>query len=97
MLHNAGAQTDDRDHENKTPGRRGGDDDPARSLKMLGLEIGEQLTLEVDNGALVASPVRLEKKRFTLAELLDGAEEVAALNARERAWDTAPPVGKEAL
>ncbi|EGL65990.1 PemI protein [Agrobacterium sp. ATCC 31749] len=70
---------------------------PPALLKMLGLEIGEQLTLEVDNGALVASPVRLEKKRFTLAELLDGAEEVAALNARERAWDTAPPVGKEAL
>jgi antitoxin ChpS len=70
---------------------------PPALLKMLGLEIGEQLSLEVDNGALVASPVRLEKKRFTLAELLDGAEEVAALNARERAWDTAPPVGKEAL
>jgi len=70
---------------------------PPALLKMLGLEIGEQLTLEVDNGALVASPVRLEKKRFTLAELLDSAEEVAALNARERAWDTAPPVGKEAL
>ena len=70
---------------------------PPALLKMLGLEIGEQLTLEVDNGALVASPVRPEKKRFTLAELLEGAEEVAALNARERAWDAAPPVGKEAL
>ncbi len=70
---------------------------PPALLKMLGLEIGEQLTLEVDNGALVASPVRKEKKRFTLAELLEGADEVAALNAGAREWDEAPPVGKEAL
>ncbi|SNB77344.1 MULTISPECIES: AbrB/MazE/SpoVT family DNA-binding domain-containing protein [unclassified Agrobacterium] len=70
---------------------------PPALLKMLGLEIGEQLTLEVDNGALVASPVRQEKKRFTLAELLEGADEVATLNASAREWDEAPPVGKEAL
>ncbi|MDO3441287.1 AbrB/MazE/SpoVT family DNA-binding domain-containing protein [Agrobacterium sp. V1] len=70
---------------------------PPALLKMLGLEIGEQLTLAVDNGTLVASPVRPEKKRFTLAELLEGADEVAALNARERQWDEALPVGKEAL
>lgn len=70
---------------------------PPALLKMLGLEIGEQLTLAVDNGTLVASPVRPEKKRLTLAELLEGADEVAALNARERQWDEALPVGKEAL
>ena len=70
---------------------------PPALLKMLGLEIGAQLTLEVDNGALVASPVRQEKKRFTLAELREGADEVAALNASAREWDEAPPVGKEAL
>lgn len=70
---------------------------PPALLKMLGLEIGEQLTLAVDNGMLVASPVRQEKKRFTLTELLEGADEVAALNASAREWDEAPPVGKEAL
>ncbi|MCZ7449996.1 AbrB/MazE/SpoVT family DNA-binding domain-containing protein [Agrobacterium rhizogenes] len=70
---------------------------PPALLKMLGLEIGEQLTLEVDNGALVASPVRQEKKHFTLAELLEGADEVAALNASAREWDEAPPIGKEVL
>lgn len=70
---------------------------PPALLKMLGLEIGEHLALEVDNGALVASPVRSEKKRFTLAELLEGADEVAALNASTRGWDEAPPIGKEVL
>lgn len=70
---------------------------PPALLKMLGLEIGGHLTLEVDNGALVASPVRPEKKRFTLAELLEGADEVAVLNASARGWDETPPIGKEVL
>ncbi|HCD82702.1 AbrB/MazE/SpoVT family DNA-binding domain-containing protein [Agrobacterium deltaense] len=70
---------------------------PPALLKMLGLEIGEQLVLAVDNGALVASPVRPEKKRFTIAELLEGADEVAAFNAKAREWDELPAVGKEAL
>lgn len=70
---------------------------PPALLKMLGLEIGEQLTLAVDNGTLVASPVRPEKKRFTLAELLEGADEVAAFNVKAQEWDEFPAVGKEAL
>ncbi|KAA3514387.1 AbrB/MazE/SpoVT family DNA-binding domain-containing protein [Agrobacterium rosae] len=70
---------------------------PPALLKLMGTEIGSEMTLEIDNGNLVASPVNTQKKRYSLAELLEGAEEMAALNADASAWDAAPRVGKEAL
>ncbi|WP_320202869.1 AbrB/MazE/SpoVT family DNA-binding domain-containing protein [Agrobacterium rosae] len=70
---------------------------PPALLKLMGTEIGSEMTLEIDNGNLVASPVNTQKKRYSLAELLEGAEEMAALNADASAWDAAPRVGREAL
>lgn len=70
---------------------------PPALLKLLGAEVGSQLALAVDNGMLIASPVKAEKKRYTLAELLQGSEEIEKLNAQETAWDSAPRTGKEAL
>ena len=49
---------------------------PPALLKMLGAEVGTELTLAVDNGSLVATP-KIQKKRYTLAELLEGADEMA--------------------
>ncbi|MGV1870409.1 AbrB/MazE/SpoVT family DNA-binding domain-containing protein [Agrobacterium rosae] len=70
---------------------------PPALLKLMGTEIGSEMTLEIDNGNLVASPVNTQKKRYSLAELLEGAEEMVALNAEASVWDAAPRVGKEAL
>lgn len=70
---------------------------PPALLKLLGAEVGAQLSLAVDNGTLVASPLAPEKKRFTLAELLEGADEMAALNDEAKVWDTAPRTGHEAF
>ncbi|PDS78509.1 PbsX family transcriptional regulator [Rhizobium sp. L43] len=67
---------------------------PPALLKMLGVEVGAELTLVVSNGALVATPT-VAKKRYTLAELLEGADEMSALNKQAAAWNVSPPVGNE--
>jgi antitoxin ChpS len=67
---------------------------PPALLKMLGAEVGTELTLAVDNGSLVATP-KIQKKRYTLAELLEGADEMAELHREIKAWQDAPPVGNE--
>lgn len=67
---------------------------PPALLKMLGVEIGAELALVVDNGALVATPLK-PKKRYSLAELLEGADEMVALNKQAKAWESGPPVGNE--
>lgn len=70
---------------------------PPALLKMMGTEVGAQLTLAVDNGVLMASPVKTKKKRYSLAELLEGADEMAALNAQAQAWENTPRSGNEIL
>ncbi|TCU11134.1 AbrB/MazE/SpoVT family DNA-binding domain-containing protein [Rhizobium sullae] len=67
---------------------------PPALLKMLGVEVGAELTLVVSNGSLVATP-KQAKKRYTLAELLEGADEMAALNKEAASWNVSSPVGNE--
>lgn len=68
---------------------------PPALLKLLGAEVGTELTLAVNNGSLIATPA-LPKKRYTLAELLEGADEMAALNKEAGAWEqSATRVGNE--
>lgn len=67
---------------------------PPALLKMLGVEVGMELTLVVNNGSLVATP-KQGKKRYTLAELLEGADEMAALNKEAASWNVSKPVGNE--
>lgn len=61
---------------------------PADVLKILDVEVGATLQIEVTNGAFTARPARQAiRKRYTLPELLRGVtpEEAAALNA-DTAW-----------
>ena len=61
---------------------------PPSVLKSLDLKIGADLQMEVRDGVLVMVPVKLvRRKRYTLAQLLEGAtpEAVKALNA-ETVW-----------
>ncbi|MET0358304.1 MAG: PbsX family transcriptional regulator [Pararhizobium sp.] len=69
---------------------------PPALLKMLGADVGTELALVVDNGTLVATPVKT-RKRYTLAELLEGADEMVALNKQAAAWEAGAPVGNEVL
>jgi antitoxin ChpS len=67
---------------------------PPALLKILGAEVGTELTLTVDNGSLVATPAQ-PRKRYTLAQLLEGADEMADLNKQAAAWQGGGRVGNE--
>lgn len=71
---------------------------PADVLKLLNVEVGATLELDVANGAFTARPVHTAiRKRYTLTELLRGVtpEAMAALNA-DTAWAReGDPVGRE--
>ena len=69
---------------------------PPTLLKLLHLEVGAQLQLKVVDGELIATPVALPaRNRYSLAELLEGAEEMAELNAHTAAGREGGPVGRE--
>lgn len=73
---------------------------PADVLKILNVEVGSTLELELDvaNRTFTVRPTHpVTRKRYTLAELLRGVtpEDMAALNA-DTAWARAgDPVGRE--
>ncbi len=71
---------------------------PSDVLKMLNVEVGATLELDVTNGAFTARPThQVVRKRYTLAELLNGVtpEDMAALYA-DTAWAReGGPVGRE--
>jgi len=67
---------------------------PPALLKMLGVEVGAELTLVVNNGSLVATP-KQGKKRYTMAEMLEGANELVVLNKEAASWNVSAPVGNE--
>ncbi len=71
---------------------------PADVLKLLNVEVGATLELEVGQGVFTARPVSHEiRKRYSLAELMRGVtrEDMAALN-EETAWAReGEPTGRE--
>jgi len=69
---------------------------PPTLLKLLHLEVGAQLELNVVDGELIARPVTpTPRKRFSLAELLEGSEEMSELNALTASAREGDPVGRE--
>jgi antitoxin ChpS len=74
---------------------------PSDVLKMLNVEVGASLELEVSNGVFTARPARpAARKRYTLAELLRGAtpKDLAALQvdtACAREGESGESVGRE--
>lgn len=54
---------------------------PPVLLKMMNVEVGDQLSLVVSDGQLVARPAQISRRRYTLSELLKGKDELAKLNA----------------
>jgi antitoxin ChpS len=68
---------------------------PPALLKLMNVEVGAQISLSVAEGELVARPVNVSRKRYSLRELLQGADAMAELNA-ETAWAReGEPVGRE--
>lgn len=69
---------------------------PANVLKMLHIEVGSKLELNVSDGVLTARPAA-RNRRYSLPELLQGVtpKRIAQLNA-ETAWARdGEPVGRE--
>ena len=58
---------------------------PPALLKLMQAGIGTDMALSVSEGELVAKPVTPARKRYSLDELLVGADAMAELNA-ETAW-----------
>lgn len=70
---------------------------PPALLKLMGAEIGSELALVVEEGALVASPARPSKRRYSLAELLEGHDVLADLGGNTEVLPDDAPTGREAL
>jgi antitoxin ChpS len=69
---------------------------PPTLLKLLHLEVGAQLELKVVDGELIARPVvEPSRKRYSLAELLEGSEEMAELNEQTASACEGDAVGRE--
>jgi antitoxin ChpS len=71
---------------------------PANILKILNIDVGATLELDVTKQGFMASPVRNSmRKRYTLAELLKGAtpKKMKALNQKTKWALAGKPVGRE--
>ena len=67
---------------------------PAELLKLLGLTVGDALTITVEDGRLIAAP---QRKRYTVGELLAESDYSEPLPSEEREWIDAAPVGREPI
>lgn len=69
---------------------------PPTLLKLLHLDVGAQLELNVVDGQLIARPVvESARKRYSLAELLEGSEEMVELNKQTALAREGDAVGRE--
>lgn len=64
---------------------------PQRLAKLTGLHAGDRISLEMDAGRLILSPI--SRRRYSLQELLamQGDEPLVV----DTAWDSMPAVGQE--
>ncbi|PSJ58421.1 AbrB/MazE/SpoVT family DNA-binding domain-containing protein [Kumtagia ephedrae] len=68
---------------------------PPALLKLMDLDVGAQVSLTVSDGDLIARPVKPSRKRYSLAELLQGSEALTELNAETEWAREGGPVGRE--
>lgn len=68
---------------------------PSALLRRLNVEPHDILTLNVQDGVLIGRPVGRPIRRYTLAELLVGADKLAQVNASVREHMDSPSVGRE--
>jgi antitoxin ChpS len=68
---------------------------PSALLKLLNVGVGSQVSLSVSDGELVAVPVKVKPKRYTLDELLVGSEEISILNDATEWAREGDPFGRE--
>lgn len=68
---------------------------PSALLRRLNVEPHDILNLDVQDGVLIGRPVDRPIRRYSLAELLVGADQLAQLNESVREHMDTPSVGRE--
>ena len=68
---------------------------PPALLKLMDIEVGAKVSLSVADGELIARPVKSSRKRYSLSELLQGADVLTELNAQTEWAREGDPVGRE--
>jgi antitoxin ChpS len=68
---------------------------PPVLLKLLHLEAGATVAVDVENGRLIVEPKA--RPHYTLTELLESSDYSQPVSAEEREWLDAPPAGGELL
>ena len=61
----------------------------------MNLAIGAEVELRVEHGTLLAQPAVKLRKRYAIAELLEGAAEMERLNAAVAWAEEGDPIGHE--
>ena len=67
---------------------------PATLLRAWGIEEGQAITMEVQDGVLMARPAQ---KRYTLAELMAQCDFSIPADAQECQWLDTPAAGQESI
>ncbi|MBU2743145.1 AbrB family transcriptional regulator [Acidithiobacillus thiooxidans] len=72
---------------------------PAEVLRQMDATIGEELSIEVSQHALIMRPARGERRRYSLGELLAGVtiQDMQALTENSAWAREGEPVGRELL
>jgi len=68
---------------------------PPVLLKLLQLEVGATVAVDVENGRLVVEPK--PRPRYTLAQLLEASDYSQPIPPEQREWVDAPPAGGELI
>ncbi|HLB42105.1 MAG TPA: AbrB/MazE/SpoVT family DNA-binding domain-containing protein [Gammaproteobacteria bacterium] len=72
---------------------------PSDILKLLNIEVGDTLTLDVSGKKLVIRPIKEFPKRYSLAELLQGitTKDIKAINEETEWFRDGETVGREII
>lgn len=68
---------------------------PKVILDMLGLEANAKVGLSVEDGKLIVEP--RTRPKYTLKEIMAQCDLKAPVSWQARAWDKAPPKGREEI
>lgn len=70
---------------------------PVEVLRKFDWKAGEKIDLELLDDGFRVRPVAKQRKRYTLAELLEGCDAMLPLSEEEKAWMSGTPVGRELI
>lgn len=74
---------------------------PAVARSLLQLTEGQEMAVSVEGNRVVLEavasdrPMRVRRPKYTLDQLIEGADPAAQLSDEERAWHDAAPMGRE--